>query len=68
MPDVTDGTSPVPTALRRCPGCRNLVTTQTPLCPVCGKHAVVARVMSALRWTVIVAGTVAFGWWWSHHG
>jgi uncharacterized paraquat-inducible protein A len=71
MPDADDGaaTEPasVPTAaLRRCPGCHNQVTTQTPYCPVCGKHATFARLASALRWTVIAAGTAAAGWWWLH--
>ena len=74
MPDADDTPSSamepasVPaTALRRCPGCHNQVTTLTPLCPVCGTHATIARVGSAVRWTVIAAGSAAAGWWWFHH-
>ena len=64
---MADPTSSVPTAgLRRCPGCGNRVTTRTPVCPVCGKHAVAARAASLARWAVMAAGAAALGWWWTH--
>ena len=66
---MTDGVpAPSSVALRRCPGCGNRVTTQTPLCPVCGKHATAARLASIARWALILAGTLAAVWWWTHHG
>ena len=68
MPHAHDGTPAVPAALRRCPGCRNQVTTRTPLCPVCGRHATAARLASVARWAVLLAGSAALVWWWHHHG
>ncbi len=74
MPDANDGLSaavdPTPerAALRRCPGCHNQVTARTPVCPICGKHATVARLASVARWTLIVIAAAVILWWWCHHG
>ena len=66
MDDVHPSVSGPAAPLRRCPGCRNQIAVTTPRCPVCGKHVATARALSAVRWTVVAAGTVALGWWWHH--
>ena len=66
MSDLPPGVLADPQPLRRCPGCGNQVTRQTPRCPVCGKHAVAARLASAARWAVIAAGMAGLAWWGLH--
>ena len=42
-------------ALRKCPGCKNLIAAETESCPICGCNPRTRRFRKYLFWSVAVA-------------
>ena len=46
-------------ALRKCPGCKNLISVETESCPICGCNPRTRRFRRVFLWTVASCGMLA---------
>jgi hypothetical protein len=46
-------------ALRKCPGCKNLIATETESCPICGCNPRTRLLRRVFLWTAASVGALA---------
>lgn len=49
----------VPMALRKCPGCKNLIAVETESCPICGCNPRTRMLRRVVFWSAASVGTLA---------